>query len=81
MDCTGSKWTRVKKLDSAKWFRSVEMEEPLAEAMQLPPEVLWDCCGRRLVQRPWALRHRAQTRGLGLEELGIGQWLQVLEAL
>eukprot|EP00435_Cladocopium_sp_Y103_P048361 s1194_g14.t1 len=56
-------------------------EEPkLAEAMQhLPPDVLWDHCGRRLVQRQWALRHRAQTQGLGLEEFGIDQWLQVLQ--
>ncbi|CAK9058891.1 unnamed protein product [Durusdinium trenchii] len=56
-------------------------EEPkLAEAMQhLPPQVLWEHCQRCLVQRPWALRHRAQTQGLGLQELCIDHWLQVLQ--
>ena len=56
-------------------------EDPkLADAMQhLPPGVLWEHCQRRLVQRRWALVHRAQSQGLGLEELGIDQLLQVLQ--
>ncbi|CAJ1335181.1 unnamed protein product [Effrenium voratum] len=56
-------------------------EEPkLADAMQhLPADVLWARCGHRLVQRQWALRHRAQTQGLGLKELGVEHWLEVLQ--